>query len=122
MVRINPRTWHQVACYHWVVGYNCQYAHLVTGPYHALHHAAYRVEHPDEDISDALIEGMHVATEKRSAQPLVLKYDPTTHKPIIGPVSHGKTVSLAELARDVGFKTGHAARFVAALDHLAKQE
>jgi hypothetical protein len=56
MVRINPRTWHQLACYHWVVGYNCQYAHLITDPYQSLHRAAYRVEHPDEDISDALID------------------------------------------------------------------
>ena len=29
------------------------------------------------------------------AQPLILKYDAQTHAPIIGPVSHGKTVSLA---------------------------
>ena len=29
------------------------------------------------------------------ASPLILKYDPVTHQPIIGPVSHGKTVSMA---------------------------
>ena len=36
----------------------------------------------------------------RFARPLILRYDPTTHQPIIGPVSHGKTVSLAASRTD----------------------
>ena len=36
----------------------------------------------------------------RFARPLTLKYDPKTHQPIIGPVSHGKTISLAVLRED----------------------
>ena len=34
------------------------------------------------------------------ARPLILKYDPDTREPIIGPVSHGKTVSLAASRTD----------------------
>ena len=36
----------------------------------------------------------------RFATPLILHYDPATHQPIIGPVSHGKTVSLAASLSD----------------------